>query len=65
MSGARVPMPWSFFAETRSWAISDHQLTLFSSAPPGPTRSYSSGRPRSWPYSCAKTATPPFSGWMV
>ncbi len=30
-----------------------------------PLVSYSSGRPRSWPYSWAKTPSPPFSGWMV
>ena len=27
--------------------------------------SYSSGRPRSWPYSCANTDSPPFSGCIV
>ncbi len=37
----------------------------FSAPPVLPLVSYRSGRPRSWPNSCAKTPTPPFSGSTV
>jgi len=41
-----------------------HQPVEFSQAEPQvfPAVSYSSGRFRSWPNSCEKTPTPPFSG---
>ncbi|CAM5705104.1 hypothetical protein SGRIM128S_02649 [Streptomyces griseomycini] len=62
MSPGRSPISSLPVPSQETDNISDQKPMEFS---PPPEVSYTSGRPRSWPYSWAKTPSPPFSGWMV
>jgi hypothetical protein len=62
MCTGRSPIAFGESEPQEPWLMIDQKDVLFSAAP---VVSYRSGRPRSWPNSCAKTPTPPFSASIV